>query len=202
MKVRANRAYGDFRRRLAAGPEIFRRWAGTAYRVTTLDYPSPAAILSGQGSFLHGGRWNAPGSFRAVYGSTTDVIAVQESGATASYAGIPLPFKTPRLLVAIELSLQRVLDLSDADALGRLELTVDELRVEDWRKVQAEGFESFTQALGRAAFETGASGLLVPSARVPSGVNVVYFPENRTTAEEAKVCEPEKLDRIRGFDEC
>jgi RES domain-containing protein len=125
-------------------------------------------------------------------------VAVQESRATATYAGIPLPFRTPRLLVAIELSLHYVLDLTDSDVLRRLELSVDELPVEDWRKVQAEGFESLTQTLGRAAFEIGASGLLVPSARVPDGVNVVYFPENRAAGEEAKVCESEKLDRIRG----
>ena len=197
MKVRANRAYGEFRRRVAAQPEIFRRWEGVSYRVTTLDYPSPAAILSGQGSFLHGGRWNAPGSFRAVYGSTSDVVAVQESRATAAYAGIPLPLRAPRLLVALELLLRRVVDLTDADTLRRLEVTRDELRVEDWRKVQAEGFESLTQTLGRAAFETGANGLLVPSARVSDGVNVVYFPENQTAVDEARVCEPEKLDRIR-----
>ncbi|MEP6601953.1 MAG: RES family NAD+ phosphorylase, partial [Nitrospirota bacterium] len=75
-----------------------RPWQGAAYRVTTLDYPSPKSILLGQGSFLHGGRWNAPGSFRAVYGSTTDVVAVAESRANAQYAGIPFPFRTPRLL--------------------------------------------------------------------------------------------------------
>jgi RES domain-containing protein len=153
----------------------------------------------GQGSFLYGGRWNAPGSFRAVYGSTTDVVAVQESRANAEYAGIPLPFRTPRLLVVVELALRRVLDLTTPDALERMGVTADELRAEDWRKVQAEGFESFTQALGRAAFESRATGLLVPSARVPDGVTVVFLPENQRSDDEANVCESEKLDRIRGI---
>lgn len=152
----------------------------------------------GQGSFLYGGRWNAPGSFRAVYGSTVDVVAVQESRANAEYAGISLPFRTPRLLVVVELALRKVLDLTTAETLAAMDVTADELRAEDWRKVQAEGFESFTQSLGRAVFESDANGLLVPSARVADGVTVVYLPENRATADEANVCEAEQLDRMRG----
>jgi RES domain-containing protein len=196
MKVRANRAFGEFRRRLTERPELLRPWRGFAYRVTTLDYPRPRDILMGQGSFLHGGRWNAPGSFRAVYGSTTDLVAVQESRANAEYAGIALPFRRPRLLVVVELALRSVLDLTTSEALELIRLTADELRAEDWRKVQAEGFESFTQSLGRAVFESGANGLLAPSARVADGVTVVYVPENRTTDDEASVCESEQLDRI------
>ena len=165
--------------------------------MTTLDYASPRDILLGQGSFLHGGRWNAPGSFRAVYGSTVDTVAVHESRANAEYAGIPFPFKSPRLLVAAELALEKVLDLTASATLHILGVTAGELRAEDWRKVQAEGYESFTQSLGRALFESGGNGLLAPSARVADGVTVVYLPENRTGADEASVCEPEKLDRIR-----
>ena len=37
-----------------------------------------------------------------------------ESRATADYARVPLPFRKPRLLVAIEFSLQAVLDLTIA----------------------------------------------------------------------------------------
>ena len=197
MKVRANRAFGDFRRRIADHPELLRPWRGFAYRVTTLDYPRPRDILMGQGSFLYGGRWNAPGSFRAVYGSTVAVVAVQESRANAEYAGMSLPFRTPRLLVVVELALRKVLDLTAPEAREHLGVTADELRAEDWRKVQAEGFESFTQSLGRAVFENGGHGMLVPSARVADGVTVVYLPENRASADEANVCEAEQLDRIR-----
>lgn len=196
MKVRANRAFGHFRRSIAEHPALLHAWRGYAYRVTTLDYPRPRDLLTGQGSFLYGGRWNAPGAFRAVYGSTADVVAVQESRANAEYAGIPLPFRTPRLLVVVELALRKVLDLTAPEALDELSVTAEELRAEDWRKVQAEGFESFTQSLGRAAFESGATGLLVPSARVSDGVTVVYLPENKTGADQASVCEGEKLDRI------
>ena len=198
MKVTANRVYATFRQRLLDHPSLQRPWRGAVYRVTTLDYPSAADILRGQGSYLNGGRWNAIGSFRAVYGSTSDVVAVEESRANADYAGIPFPVRTARLLVTIELDLRKVLDLTHSQTVEMMKVSADELRSEDWRKVQDQGVESFTQALGRAAFDVGLNGMLVPSAKVQNGINVVYFPENCSHPTEAKVWESEKLNRIRG----
>ena len=124
-------------------------------------------------------------------------MAVAESRATADYAGVPWPFRTPRLLVAIELSLQGVFDLTDVSIRKTLGLTIDGLKEEDWRKTQERGAESFTQAIGRAVFTSGGEGLLVPSARVTGGVNVVYLPENHRKSSRVTVLESEKLDRIR-----
>lgn len=197
MKVAGHPRFEIFRRRLQDAQELFRPWSGAAYRVTTLDYPSPKSILLGQGSYLYGGRWNARGSFRAVYGSTDDTVAVAESRATADYAQVPVPFRKPRLLVAIEFALQAVVNLTQPDALRRLDLQADELRAEDWRKVQEQGVESFTQAIGRAVFASGAEALIVSSARVRAGVNVVFFPENQRSTSRVAVLEAEKLDRIR-----
>ena len=185
-----------FRIQLTENSRFLAPWKGLAYRVTTLDYPNPESILLGRGSFLYGGRWNAIGSFRAVYGSTFDTVAVAESRATADYANVPRPFLTPRLLVAIELELEAVLDLTRSSLRERLAITFDQLRAEDWRKVQEEGQESLTQAIGRAVFSNGGEGLIVPSARVPEGVNVVYFPQNHRAASRVSVLESEKLDRI------
>ena len=64
--------------------------------------------------------------------------------------------------------------------------------------MQDQGVESFTQAFGRAAFDVGLNGLLVPSAKVQNGINVVYFPEKCSHSTEAKVWESEKLNQIRG----
>ena len=197
MEVAAHARFAKIRQQLRHAPELLQPWKGAAYRVTTIEYANPKSILLGQGSFLHGGRWNAIGSFRAVYGSTQDTVAVAESRATADYAHIPLPFRTPRLLVAIELSLERMLDLTSARVGATLEITIEELRAEDWRKVQEEKTESFTQAIGRAVFVNRGEGLLAPSARVPLGINVVYFPENRQAGSNVKVLDSEKLERIR-----
>lgn len=197
MTCQPHPAFEKVRTLVAANSELLHPWRGAAYRVTTLDYPSPKSILEGQGSFLYGGRWNAIGSFRAVYGSTADTVAIAESRATADYARVPQPFRTPRLLVAIEFSLQRVLDLTSASARKKLGLTLDALREEDWRKTQETGRESFTQALGRAVFENEGEGLLAPSARIPDGINLAYFPENQRSGSRVTVLESEKLDRVR-----
>lgn len=199
MKVTANRAYAKFRRRLVDLSHLLRPWRGAVYRVTTLDYPSERDILCGQGSFLNGGRWNAIGSFRSVYGSTSDVVAVEESRANVEYAGIPFPVRTARLLVTIELDLKKVLDLTNPETLTMMEMEIsaEELRAEDWRRLQDQGFESLTQALGRAAFDNGVNGMLVSSAKVEAGINAVYFPENRSHEGEARVWESEKLEKIK-----
>ena len=201
MKVRAHSAFGKFRRGLVNHPELMPPWRGAAYRVTTLDYPSPKSILLGQGSLIYGGRWNAAGSFRAVYGSTVEVVAVAESRANAEYAGILFPLRAPCLLVSLELDLAKVIDLTSAETVTALGLDLEAFRSEDWRKAQIDGQESLAQCFGRAVFESGANGLLAPSARVPNGINVVYLPQNQTSADEATVFQPEKLDRIRGKDD-
>ncbi len=197
MKVASHARFEILRRHLRKAPELFQPWRGAAYRVTSLDYPHPKSILEGTGSYLNGGRWNAIGSFRAVYGSTEDTVAVAESRATADYVQITVPFRIPRLLVAIELSLQAMVDLRSEKALQKLGLSLSDLVAEDWRKVQERGTESLTQAIGRAIFAHSAEGILVPSARVAGGTNVVYFPENHRAESQAAVLGADKLDRIR-----
>ncbi|HEU5313712.1 MAG TPA: RES family NAD+ phosphorylase [Candidatus Udaeobacter sp.] len=190
--MKSNRAFTTLTRRLEQHPALFRPWKGTMYRLTTLKYRDPSEILLGEGSYRYGGRWNAMGSFRAVYGSTDDVVALAESKANADYAKLPYPFREPRLVIAADISLGRVLDLTALETLKALEVTDEELRREDWRKVQEQGFESFTQALGRAAFSAKAEGLLARSVRVKDGINVVYFPQNKARESEVRLWEPQQ----------
>lgn len=161
--------------------------------MTTLKYRDPRIILVGEGSYRNGGRWNAIGSFRAVYGSVDDVTALKESKANAGYANLPYPFRETRLVVAVDVSLSRVVDLTASEALKMLGVTEKELRTEDWRKVQEQGFESLTQALGRAVFEAKGEGLLAFSARVAKAINVAYFPENKLQGSEVRLCEAQEL---------
>jgi RES domain-containing protein len=157
------------------------------------EVPPSGGDSFGEGSYRYGGRWNSIGSFRAVYGSTDDVVALNESKANALYANLPYPFREPRLIVAVEMSLSHVVDLTASGTLKALGLTQEDLCREDWRKVQEQRRESFTQALGRAAFATKAEGLLARSARVKGGTNVVYFPENKASGSEVWVWEARKL---------
>jgi RES domain-containing protein len=188
--LKPNHAFEQFRRRIKE--TLFRPWKGTIYRVTTLKYAGARTILYGEGSYRNGGRWNAIRSFRAVYGSTEDIVALAESKSTAEYANLPYPFREPRLVVAVDVALARVVDLTAADTLDALGVTDEELR-EDWRKVQEQGFESFTQALGRAIFAVKGEGLLARSARVQKGINVAYFPENKVRDSKVRLWEAQEL---------
>ena len=67
--------------------------------------------------------------------------------------------REPRLLVAIHLQLNSVLDLTNAAIRRKLGITLEEIREENWRKLQNNRVESLTQSLGRAAFESGAGGM-------------------------------------------
>ena len=177
-------------------PSLFQPWKGTIYRVTTPKYAGARTVLYGEGSYRNGGRWNTIGSFRAVYGSTEDVVALAESKANAESANLPYPFREPRLIVAVDLELSRVIDLTADKTLELLGVSEQELRGEDWRKVQEQGFESLSQALGRAIFTAHWEGLLARSARVKNGINVAYFPENRLRGSKIHLCEAQQLREL------
>ena len=190
--MKSNRAFTLLKQRLEQHPELFGPWKETMYRVTTLKYRDPREILRGEGSYRNGGRWNAIESFRAVYGSIDAIVALAEQEASAKYANLPYPFRETRLVVAIDLVLVRIIDLTVWENLEKLGVTEEELR-EDWRKVQEQGFESFTQALGRALFEVKAEGLVARSARVENGINVAYFPENKQRGSNVRLPESRQL---------
>jgi RES domain-containing protein len=173
-------------------PEWFSPWSGLLFRFQTVDYPLAKDILSGKGASWRGGRWNPPG-YATVYGSTTDTAALEECKANDRYYGIVT--KGPRLLVAIQANLSRVLDLTNAGLRRTLDLTLTELAAEDWRKLLAAGKESLTQAIGRAVAETGGSGLLVRSSAVHRGVNAAIFP-GVCHGDHLQVVEGGRLDKL------
>ena len=184
-----NPRFAEFRALLAANTAWFQRWKGTFYRFQGIDYPAPTQILNGEGARRRGGRWNRPG-LSTIYGSLSDVTALEECKANDRYYGVVT--KSPRLLVAVDASLTATLDLTSTAVRRALNVTLEELDSEDWRKIQQQGFESVSQALGRAAAACSASGLLVNSAAVPQGVNLVIFPGNRS-ADRLKVVNEERL---------
>ena len=162
------------------------------FRFQTIDFPARNDVLSGQGARQRGGRWNAPG-IATLYGSTTDTTALAECKSNDSYYG--LQTRSPRLLVALDARLTRILDLTMPKIRRALNLSLTELAAEDWRKLLDARKESLTQALGRAVAATGGSGLLVPSAAIVRGVNVVIFPRVRP-GDHLEVVEGEKLDKL------
>jgi RES domain-containing protein len=151
------------------------------YRIVAPEWSAPQHLVSGQGAFLMGGRYNPPGLFRTVYCATTVTTAAAEFEATVRRSGFPLKATLPRYIWALEVSLTRVVDLTSNELLLDLVLARQDLVLEPWWSIQDGGGEALTQALGRAAFEIGFEGLLIPSAQVADGVNLATFPENWLT---------------------
>jgi len=184
--------FAELRDDFRAHPEWFTPWTGTFFRFQTFDFPTARDVLSGDGAHSNGGRWNPPG-IATLYGSTTDTTALEESKANDRYYGVET--RSPRLVVAIEARLTRVLDLTNSGLRRELDVTLTELAAEDWRKLLAAGKESFTQALGRAVAAAGGSGLLARSATVRRGDNVVVFP-GACRGDRLVVVEANKLEKL------
>ena len=154
-----------------AGP-----WAGVVFRSASPAYAATRDLLSGEGVRRHGGRWNPPGSLAAIYASETPETALAEALAQFRRYGIPDRDAMPRVLVALDLRLARVLDMTDGAVRRVLRVSRRRMTAEPWRRLQDSGREGVTQAIGRIAFEAGLEGMRTPSAALPGGVNFVVFP--------------------------
>lgn len=192
LRLQPNPRFAEFQEIMKGHPEWLKPWSGTFFRFQAIEFPSAKDIVSGGGARVRGGRWNQPG-LATVYGSTTDTTALEECKANDRYYGVDT--KGPRLLVAIDAQVVGMLDLTAAGVRRTLGVTLKELAAEDWRKLMQAGRESSSQALGRAAADVGASGLLVKSAAVARGINVVVFPRAHGD-DRMNVVESEKLARM------
>jgi RES domain-containing protein len=134
-------------------------------------------FLSGLGAATHGGRWNRPG-IKTVYASMSVITAVRESYQNYLEFGFSEASIPPRVFCGARVRLQALFDLSDRTRRRRIGFSLNELLDEDWRSIQHDGEESWTQAIGRGARAAGFEGLIIPSARDrPRGKNLVVFPD-------------------------
>jgi hypothetical protein len=104
--------------------------------------------------------------------------ALAESLARQRYYQLPLPGALPLVMVAIDVTLHRVLSLRDRGVRRRLDVTVSEMIGEDWRATNAGGKEVLSQTLSRVAFMVGVEGLILPSAARRRGFNLLWFPDH------------------------
>jgi RES domain-containing protein len=170
-------SHPDFPRLAEALRRLPRRpWKGVAYRSCSPRYARSADVLSGEGVRRHGGRWNTPELFPAVYASLSPETAVAESLSHFRHYGIPLAEALPRVLLALDVRLSETGDLTSGTARKGLRVSRRRMRAEPWRRAQEGGREALTQAIGRAAFDAGLEALIVPSAADPAGANLVVFP--------------------------
>jgi RES domain-containing protein len=152
-------------------------FSGPTYRSCTPSYATETDLVTGEGSKLHGARWN-PKGIAVVYAADSPETAMAESLAHFRYFGIPVQSAMPRVFVAIELKLKCVVDLRESNVRQRLHVSNDTMITIDWRKEVKAGVLPITQAIGQAAFAAGVEGIIVPSAAQSDGFNVLVFPAN------------------------
>lgn len=170
-------SHDDILRRVQLLAGLATAWSGTLYRNSRVRFANEADLLTGTGSRQHGGRWN-PKGIAAVYASLTPEAAMAEALSQFRYYGWNIAHAMPRLFVAIDVSLERVLDLTQGSIRQRLGVSAQRMVADDWRKIQWAGAVSLTQMIGQAAATAGLEGLLVPCPSDPASKNLVWFPGN------------------------
>lgn len=148
------------------------------FRSASPKYANRDDIITGAGSKVAGGRWNPPGGFHTVYASLEVETAVAEALQHFRYYGLPVSKAMPRVIVALEAKLERVLDLRDGDVRRVLVVSKKRMLSEPWREEQRKGREALTQAIGRLAYESDVQALRVPSTARTVGSNLIIFPAN------------------------
>ena len=153
-------------------------WKGTLFRSASPKYANKDDVITGAGSKAVGARWNPPGGFRTVYASLEVETAVAEALQHFRYYGFPVSKAMPRVIVALEAKLERVLDLRDGDVRRALVVSEKRMLTEPWREEQKKGREALTRAIGRIAYDLDVQALLAPSAARKDGTNLIVFPAN------------------------
>jgi RES domain-containing protein len=166
---------------------------GTLYRACDPTYANTRDLVTGEGSQKHGGRWNPPRSFATVYLAQSVEGAIAETLGLPSHYGFDPAGRLPLTLVALDTALVQVVDFADARVRKSIGVTLAEMNACDWRNDNAGGREAVTQALGRAAFELGTEGIIVPSAVKRTFRNFNVFPRNLGGKSSLTIRRSEKL---------
>ena len=153
----------------------FVSWRGDVYRLAHPKYASQADFISGAGAKLEGGRWNPPFGVPTLYAASSPELATAETFAFARKSGFTPRTLLPRVIKAISVCVSRLVDTTDGGIRRALMVSKQRMLDTDWRKANAMGKEALTQAIGRAAAETGLEGLIVSSVEQPGEFNLVLF---------------------------
>jgi len=155
-------------------------WTGTTYRHTAVGRDP----LSGEGARMNGGRWNPPGR-PTIYVARPEKTCMAELARSAERGGFPLRalLSRGRELHTIDVQALPVLDLTSADALDHVGLTLEDVQGDDWIACQA---------VGQAAHFLAMAGVAAPSA-TGGGLVVAAF-EDRVKAGQLAHCLTISLD--------
>ena len=176
--IAPHKQFAEILAALDSAKDHARGWMGSGYRLAAVSHASASKILSGRGSQDFGGRWNAAGTFPAVYCSLLPETAVTETMTRFRKTGLKARQPLPGVLISLAVKLQRVLDFTDPHDISVAEPFLAKAKRENWQNLQDKGREATSQAIGRAAHQLGIEGILFPSAVVADAKNLVVFPDN------------------------
>lgn len=160
------------------GTSLDTNFSGDLFRFINPAYSKAGDIVNGAGALHANGRWNLKGTARLSYTALMPQTALAEALAHVDYYGLPRSKALPRVLVALSIKVQRVLDLRNGHVRKALILSEDTIRKLDWRAENQNGHEAITQSWGHAFANAGFEAVIVPSAADANGSNVLIFPEN------------------------
>ena len=166
------------------------------YRMAGPSYTAPTDIISGQGAYLGGGRWNQTGVMKVVYLSDDPVTAVAEATEHHRHYALPIWTGMPTVIVAVAVRASRVIDLTDASNSASFPVTMANLLNDDWHAAMDSGQQAIPQAVGLAAFNAGIQALIVASKPLPNARNAVVFPGRFTAADVLEVKNAHLLEKL------
>lgn len=187
------------RRELSGKMRDALQWAapfsGVCFRNVTVEFANTRDFLSAKGSFGAGRRFNYKRSFEVLYLSCDLHTCLEETTLSLQRDGFEVAATLPRIVIGIEVSLRRVLNLTNSVIRRRLGVTRQMLIDPNWAKIQnIDQQEAFTQQLGRLARDAGFEGLLVPSA-VSRGKNLDVFPDRLLPGSSLRLINRRQLPR-------
>ena len=151
-------------------------------------YGNSLDAFSGEGSLKVSGRFHVRGNVRLVYTSTDLNTAQWEYCNTARSSGLNITSLLPYIIIGADVTLSKVLDLSDALVRERLGVTLAEVRSVKW---DASPDQTLTQIIGRLAYEAKFEAILAPSRG--GGLNLNIFRQNLLPDSSIEIINEDKL---------
>lgn len=122
--------------------------------------------MNADGALLHGGRYNSPNEFGALYLSDSPEACAAEMKRR--------PSTPPDYFVGeIHVNAQKICDLTDPIILEQLGLELNDLCADDWE---------LTRMLGNLIRDSSFEGVLVPSAAGPYSSLVLFLDRFSSTS--------------------
>ena len=136
-------------------------FAAVVHRHVSSQYDA----LDSSGSLMAGGRWNPQGEYGVLYTALIEETAVAELERLAERQGLTSDDLAPRDLVSIEVSLSKILDLTDNKIMQQIGIRENEIVGND---------PALCLEISRLARRAGFEAILAPSATKKGSILVVF----------------------------